>query len=419
MQFARITNLDRKLGLGLGLGFRSRWYSSGQSGKIFAALWGNGDYGRLGLGSVNSQWRPVICSAFNGDSVRSVACGGAHTLFLTESGRVYASGLNDFGQLGISDDKSYTMGPTKVIGIEKEVKCISAGYSHSCAITVDGELFMWGKNSSGKLGLGKSAPKVVAKPFKVAYLTGMSIEKAALGSEHSIAVTDEGVTLSWGAGSSGRLGHDRRSGLLGFLSSSSEYTPRLIKRLEGIKVRGVAAGLLHSACIDENGTVFIFGERATDKLRLANSDYHTGLSRMAELPFSEEVACGGYHTCVITRSGELYTWGSNENGCLGIGCTDVVHFPERVEGPFLRQSVSKVSCGWKHTAAISDGHIFTWGWGGSHGTFSVDGHSSGGQLGHGTDVDYIQPTMIDFGSNVKALEVSCGFNHTGAIFEYT
>lgn len=38
--------------------------------------------------------------------------------------------------------------------------------------------------------------------------------------------------------------------------------------------------------------------------------------------------------------------------------------------------------------------------------------------GHGTDVDYIEPTVIDLGSDVRALEVSCGFNHTGAIFEY-
>ncbi|KAG5607822.1 hypothetical protein H5410_029314 [Solanum commersonii] len=51
--------------------------------------------------------------------------------------------------------------------------------------------------------------------------------------------------------------------------------------------------------------------------------------------------------------GELYVWGTNENGCLGIGSTDVAHLPERVEGPFLRHSVSEVSCGWKHTAAIS------------------------------------------------------------------
>ncbi|CAK9156529.1 unnamed protein product, partial [Ilex paraguariensis] len=79
------------------------------SGKrIAAALWGNGDYGRLGLGGLESQWRPVFCSAFGDQSLRQIACGGAHTLFLTESGSVYASGLNDFGQLGISDNKSYT-----------------------------------------------------------------------------------------------------------------------------------------------------------------------------------------------------------------------------------------------------------------------------------------------------------------------
>lgn len=94
--------------------------------------------------------------------------------------------------------------------------------------------------------------------------------------------------------------------------------------------------------------------------------------------------------------------------------TYVSHSPVRVEGPFLESTVSQVSCGWKHTAAISgsislsktylfpfslgklfwnfvfflikiwnlfaDNNVFTWGWGGSHGTFSVDGHSSGGQL---------------------------------------
>ncbi|KAL9248158.1 hypothetical protein vseg_021513 [Gypsophila vaccaria] len=385
-----------------------------------AALWGNGDYGRLGLGSVDSQWRPVACSAFRGgggDSVRSVSCGGAHTLFLTESGCVFASGLNDFGQLGISDGLSYTMEPTLVPGIEKEIRHISAGYSHSCAITLDGELYMWGKNNNGQLGLGKSAPKVVPSPSKVACLSGINIKMAALGSEHSIAVSDEGVTLSWGGGSSGRLGHDRQSSLLGFLSSACEFTPRVIKKLDGVKVNMVAAGLLHSACVDENGNVFVFGESAVGKFSFG-SENRSGLSMLSDLPVSEEIACGGYHTCVVTGSRELYTWGSNENGCLGIGCTDMIQSPQRVEGPFLRQSVSKVSCGWKHTAAISDGCVFTWGWGGSHGTFSVDGQSSGGQLGLGTDVDYIEPALVDFGSDVKAIEVSCGFNHTGAILEY-
>ncbi|KAJ7945150.1 ultraviolet-B receptor UVR8 [Quillaja saponaria] len=416
--YSQFSKFKLKVGLDIGLGLLRRSNSSEPERK-FAALWGNGDYGRLGLGSLDSQWRPVICSAFQNQNLKAVSCGGAHTLFLTDTGRVFAAGLNDFGQLGISENKDYSVEPLEVSGLQKEIVKIYAGYYHSCAITVDGELYIWGKNSNGQLGLGKRAADVVPLPMKVECLEGMTIRMAALGSEHSVAVTDGGQALSWGLGDSGRLGHGHESSFLGFFKSTSEYTPRLIKDLEGIKVKSVAAGLLHSACIDENGSVFIFGERAVGKLGLVKVNNATKPSMISELPYSDEVACGGYHTCVLTRSGELYTWGSNENGCLGIGSSDVVHLPEKVQGPFLMSSVSQISCGWKHTAAISEGKVFTWGWGGSHGTFSEDGHSSGGQLGHGSDVDYIRPTMVSVGENLKAVQVSCGFNHTGAILRYT
>lgn len=198
----------------------------------------------------------------------------------------------------------------------------------------------------------------------------------------------------------------------------SEFTPRLIKELEGIKVKSVAAGLLHTVCTDENGSAFMFGERSINKMGFGGVRNATTPSIISEVPYAEEVACGGYHTCVVTRSGELYTWGSNENGCLGTESTYVSHSPVRVEGPFLESAVTHVSCGWKHTAAISDNKVFTWGWGGSHGTFSDDGHSSGGQLGHGSDVDYAIPAMVNLGKNVRAVHISCGFNHTGAVLEH-
>lgn len=83
----------------LALGFRSRfnrWISveSGRrkdfaeelsKGKRFAAVWGNGDFGRLGLGNLESQWRPkpISPAAFDDQSLKEIACGGAHTLFLT------------------------------------------------------------------------------------------------------------------------------------------------------------------------------------------------------------------------------------------------------------------------------------------------------------------------------------------------
>ncbi|CAA7027055.1 unnamed protein product [Microthlaspi erraticum] len=394
-----------------------RWLSS-ESGKRFAAMWGSGDHGRLGLGNLESQWRPSVCSALTDHSIRAIACGGAHTLFLTETRRVFATGLNDFGQLGVSDVETHAMEPLEVSGLEKDILHISAGYNHSAAITVDGELYMWGKNSSGQLGLGKKAARVVPVPTKVQALHGITIKSVALGSEHSIAVTDGGEVLSWGGGGSGRLGHGHESSFLGILRSSSEFTPRLIKELEGIKVKNVAAGLLHSACTDENGSAFMFGERSINKMGFGGVRNATTPSIISEVPYADEIACGGYHTCVVTRSGELYTWGSNENGCLGTDSTYVSHSPVRVEGPFMESNVSQVSCGWKHTAAISDNSVFTWGWGGSHGTFSVDGHSSGGQLGHGSDVDYARPVMVNLGDNVRAVHISCGFNHTGAVLEH-
>ncbi|KAI3973982.1 hypothetical protein MKX01_030558 [Papaver californicum] len=335
-----------------------RWISTskpGITGKRFAALWRNGD-----LGS---------------DSVCFISYGGAHTLFLSETGRVFATGLNDFGQLGISDKKAYTFDPLEVTSLPDEVIQISAGYYHSAAVTVNGELYMWGKNSNGQLGLGKSADKRVYSPTII-----------ALGSEHSIAITDDGAVLSWGAGGAGRLVHGHQSGYLGF-----------IRRL------------LHSVCIGENGSLFLFGEKTVDKFGFGDAKIATSPYVINELPSCHEVACGGYHTGVITSG--------------GIGSSPITSLPRRVEGPLPEVHACEIHCGWKHTVAISDWKIFTWGWGGSNGTFSVDGQSSGGQLGHGTDIDSFEPKLVTFNNNnennVKALQVSCGFNHTGAIVEYT
>lgn len=79
-----------KIGHGIVGSRLQRWISSAAAdgnGKRFSALWGNGDFGRLGHGSIESQWtpKPLLPSAFHNQSLRDIACGGAHTLFLTGS----------------------------------------------------------------------------------------------------------------------------------------------------------------------------------------------------------------------------------------------------------------------------------------------------------------------------------------------
>ncbi|XP_057860904.2 ultraviolet-B receptor UVR8 isoform X3 [Cryptomeria japonica] len=333
--------------------------SSGEKKKRWAALWGNGDYGRLGLGSLQSRWEPTLslCS-----SPSSIACGGAHTLLLTEQGRVLATGLNDYGQLGVPFGTRYTQEPVEVAGLPDDICQIFAGYYHSAAISEKGVVYAWGNNFSGQLGLGKDAPKKVCIANEVKPLNGLRIKMIALGSEHSLALTEDGEVLSWGLGENGRLGHGYESSMFRFLGVLSEYTPKLIKSLEMFKV-----------------VIKIFS--------------------------------------VYRTNGDVYTWGSNENGCLGLGSHNLAPSPERVQGSLLPLHVSEISCGWKHTAVISGGNVFVWGWGGSQGTFSDDGLSSGGQLGLGNELDYHEPTKIGFGEDVNVLQISCRFNHTGAIIE--
>jgi alpha-tubulin suppressor-like RCC1 family protein len=64
------------------------------------------------------------------------------------------------------------------------------------------------------------------------------------------------------------------------------------------QIKRIAAGMLHSACIDEKGTLFIFGQKTEKGFGRSGDELRPTV--VEEVPFSEEVACGGYHTCVVT-----------------------------------------------------------------------------------------------------------------------
>lgn len=397
-----------------GIGDKHRW----------VALWGNGDYGRLGQASGESFWEPTVCKSMQHLQPIALACGGAHTLVLTEEGRVYASGLNDWGQLGLPLSTGHSMEFLEVEGLPDEAKFthIAAGDFHSAAISEDGRVYMWGRNTQGQLGLGKRGKGKVCAAQWVESLKDFRIQALALGAEHSLALSEEGEVLSWGTSLNGRLGHGeghRSSSMFSIFRKSSEYTPRLVKGFRDVKVSKVAAGLTHSACLDEQGSLFTFGKGRECQLGLGGDRDISEPKRVPVIPPVEEIACGGYHTGAISRNGQLYMWGSNEYGCLGFGYKhqNATSLPMLVEGALESLRVTQVQCGWKHTMALTvDGDVFAWGWGGSQGTHGVDGLSSGGQLGLGNENDFLEPTQVK-SKKMKAIQISCGFNHSGAILE--
>lgn len=172
--------------------------------RAFASLatWGNGDLGRLGHGDECTNVEvPVVCSTLSAEGIRvkQVSCGGAHTLVLDDAGRVYSMGLNDEGQLGQGTDEEFVAHPQRVQGIEGRVKAIAAGRDNSVCVSEDGRIWVTGSNKKGKLGLGKRSPSRLSSFQVNQYLEGYHIDKVAVGAMHTLSLSNNGEVFSWGS----------------------------------------------------------------------------------------------------------------------------------------------------------------------------------------------------------------------------
>ncbi|CAI5703435.1 unnamed protein product [Peronospora effusa] len=174
--------------------------------------WGYGDRGQVGHPKpivpagqskfFRSQFRvprPRFVQAFKNDAVKFVACGAQHTLVVLQDGRLFAMGDNEFGQLGIkrsetSEENCVSM-PVHVAAfdVDKNLKQIGCGDDFSVALTTTGEVFSWGRNQLGQLGLGKSQTGPLDTPTKVSELP--AIQKLAIGINQVFAIEFTNVTL--------------------------------------------------------------------------------------------------------------------------------------------------------------------------------------------------------------------------------
>ncbi|KAJ0792980.1 putative chromatin regulator PHD family [Helianthus annuus] len=197
-----------------------------------------------------------------------------------------------------------------------------------------------------------------------------------------------------------------------FPSKTDVTIPRLLESNVVIDVHQIACGVRHYSLVTKQGELFTWGEESGGRLGHGlEKDF--GRPRLVEflaVTNVDYVACGEFHTCAISTSGDLYTWGdgSHNSGLLGHG-TDASHWiPKRVSGPLEGLVVCSVACSTWHTAlATVDGRLFTFG----DGTFGV--------LGHGDRESLKYPVEVQSLNGLKALKVACGVWHTAAIVEIT
>uniref|UniRef100_A0A8C2DW92 HECT domain-containing protein n=1 Tax=Cyprinus carpio TaxID=7962 RepID=A0A8C2DW92_CYPCA len=316
--------------------------------------WGSSASGQLGIGvSEASVFEPRSCCMFDGRGLKEVACGSQHSLFLLHDGSVYASGSNSCGQLG--HDKGGWR-PELVGALDaQKIAGVSCGQAHSLAVNEQGQVFAWGAGEGGQLGLG-TAEEAVRVPRLIKKLCEHRISQVMCGNQHCIALSKDGQLFVWGENSSGQLGLGK--------GEPSTLSPQPLKSLCGIPLAQISTGGDHSFALSLSGAVFGWGKNSAGQLGL-NDEQDRAVPCHIKFLRSQKVvyiSCGEEHTAALTKEGGLFTFGNGSRGQLGHDSTRNEPLPRRVM-ELMGTEVSQIACGRHHTLAFvpSTGLVYAFG----------------------------------------------------------
>lgn len=296
-----------------------------------------------------------------------------------DSTSVHTFGKNNVGQLGLGHWTSTQRTPDQPVRlpridppppVPRLIKKVACGGRHTVILSTAGELWSFGANERGQLGMGIAQPLTTravgmhaadtssyTTPQRVRGSSSMlrtGVRDVACGDSFSMLVDGEGVVWGWG---------DNRRGQLGYPTLSRESHAR-------------EEGAMNQALIPT---------------RLHSSAAVTG-----QLPAVQTLAAGHSHCAAISRQGSLWTWGWNEDGQLGLEHLDHFHYiPQQVRGALADKICTGVSCGDRHTVVAAFDETGETERGASL-AYSF-GSNSNGQLGIGKekgDMGYVESVPI-------------------------
>lgn len=301
-----------------------------------AYCWGNNGSGRLGLGDTAERTVPTRIETDT--QWTEIHAAANHTCALDEQGQVYCWGQNNRGQLGTGDRDSRNE-PTEV-ALPGRATLLASAFYHSCAILSDRALYCWGKNSEGELGQDDAVPSATngadgLSPLPVGTAGWATV---SVGDGHTCAIRVDGSLWCWGRNSEFELGFDgaiqlRRPTRVG---SDTDWS-------------FTRSGQHHTCALREDQSLWCWGQNsgsasgAGAPLGIEPADLIDAPTRVGNASNWTSLDTNTFHTCAINRSNELWCWGRNAEGQLGLGDIDLRSTPELVGTAFVSVSTGRFS----------------------------------------------------------------------------
>jgi alpha-tubulin suppressor-like RCC1 family protein len=280
----------------------------------------------------------------------AVCAGGVHTVLLSSDGRIFSFGRNKYGQLGDGTTLNRAS-PILVNGIPLNVNItsIAAGGGHSIALTSEGRLITWGLNDNGQLSNNQNNTEFNVSPKMMD--VNMPFLKVSAGGYCNAAISYSGLLYTWGDNSYGQLGDGSRV--------KHSDPNRVVRTQKMYSFRSISSGYVHTVAITADGTTYSWG--INNFGQLGDGTFTSRLTPVKALTSTELslISAGRYHTIATSLTGQVHGWGSNKYGQIGTGASEQYYAVPFMLSTL--SNVDYIAAGGEHSVALSNGRVFTWG----------------------------------------------------------
>jgi alpha-tubulin suppressor-like RCC1 family protein len=293
---------------------------------------------------------------------------------------LYGFGNNERGQLGY-------VSPLIPQLIASNIRTVCFGPNHAVIVTNNNDVFSWGVNNN-QLGQNTTA-SVVDVPVKIANGTSLpTITSVACGSLHTLLLSADSRVFVFGSNQRGQLGSNNPNPVLTVQEATWLYPSATFTN--------VYANDLKTFGLNATSTAFSFGSNQFGQLGLDPSITQTSTPQIA-LGNVQDIFLGADFNLLLGKDGKVYSFGNNQNGQLGLNITSVtaLHTPSQIT--FLPAAASIVAAGKSSALIYSGNNLYGF------------GNNDFGQLGLPVAKSVSLPTQVDISMMDSAIvKISTG-----------